>query len=85
MRLVPDGQVLSLLWLKGVLGEEHRVVVGLPDVGLPVALRVVEGVDEVLVGLEVVEHFGVLGDQVVHLFSLRLETVQLGHQVLLYL
>lgn len=83
MGLVLDGQIFSLLRLKGIFGEEHWVIVCFSYIGLPVSLRVVEGVYEVFVGLEVVENFSVLGDEVIDLLSFCLETIQLRHQIFL--
>ena len=50
----------------------------------PVSLWVVEGVDEVFVGLQVIENLRVLRDEVIDLFGLGFESIQLRHQIFLY-
>ena len=50
----------------------------------PVSLWVVEGIDEVFVGLQVIENLRVLRDEVIDLFGLGFESIQLRHQIFLY-
>ena len=50
----------------------------------PVSLWVVEGIDEVFVGLQVIENLRVLRDEVIDFFGLGFESIQLRHQIFLY-
>lgn len=41
-RLVLDCQVLTLLRLEDVLGEEHRLFSGFANIGLPISISIVK-------------------------------------------
>ena len=76
--LVANSQVFPFLGLEGVFCEEHWIVVGTADIGLPVALGIVEGVDEFFESFQVIQYFSILRDEVVNLLGLCLNAIEFG-------
>lgn len=83
--LITDRKVFSLLRLQDIFSEEHRIVIGTTHIRLPIAFRVVKGVDELLESLEVIEDFRILRDEVIDLLRLSFNAVEPGNQTLLNL
>lgn len=76
--LVLNGEMFTLLGFEGVFSEEHWVVVGTANVGLPVAFGVIERIDEFFESFKVIQYFRILRDEVVDLLCLCLNAVELG-------
>ena len=73
VRLISDCEMLPFLWLKCVFSQEHGVVVGLANIGFPVALSIIERINEFFEGFEVVEVFG---DEIIDLFGFCFDAIQ---------
>ena len=76
VRLISDCEMFPFLWFECVFSQKHRVVVGLANIGFPVALSIIEGINEFFEGFEVVEDFGVFGDEIIDLFGFCFDAIQ---------
>jgi hypothetical protein len=82
--LVSDCQVLDLLRQQRVFSEKHGLLSCFTDIGLPVTVRVIEGINKLFISFEVVQGLSVFRNEVVYLLVLCFEGVEFGDQRLLY-